>query len=121
MKALIIVVVCAIVVYIGLSFFPVFSVPYDLENKTKELAKDWLRLAAPHKTDASKKTLEKKIKEMVAKHLENHKYETHDLKIDIPGMNSVGVKLPYTVVINLFGFELTFDKNLDVIESRSQF
>jgi hypothetical protein len=121
MKAIALVIVGAIVVYIAVSFFPLFSVPFDLENKLKELSKQWLRLPrmdqTPERTRALIKTLKKEIKER----LEDHEYDEKKVGIIIPGQNSVKVKFPYTMHINLFGADLSFEKNVDFTESKTSF
>lgn len=122
MKAVIILIIAAIVIYVALSFIPVFSVPFDLENKTKSSLKDWLRLSPMEKTDAKVIDLEKEIKKMVKDHLRDHEYNAKDLKVTVSaGKNRATVRCPYTVVINPVGIRLTFDKKLDVEETRSSF
>jgi hypothetical protein len=121
MKGVIVLIVFAILAYIAFSFFPLFSTPFDLENKLKSVCKDWLRMSPMEKTDTVEKTLVKRIKNTIAEQLRYHEYNEKELNINIPGKNSVTIRLPYKVIINLAGFRLTFDKNLDFTEQRSSF
>ena len=85
----------------------------DLENKIKNTADDWLRLSAREQTQQKKRQTIEELRGVVASYLENHTWDKKDLHIEVQ-MRYVVVRLPYTLNISVFGFEMEFDKEVDV-------
>ena len=108
------------IVWGALSLFPLFSTPMDLENKIKNTADDWLRLAAREQTQQKKRQIIEELRGVVVSYLENHTWDKKDLHIEVQ-RRSVVVRLPYTLNINVFGFEMKFDKEVDVNQQSYSF
>ena len=108
------------IVWGALSLFPLFSTPMDLENKIKNTADDWLRLAAREQTQQKKRQTIEELRGVVVSYLENHTWDKKDLHIEVQ-RRSVVVRLPYTLNINVFGFEMKFDKEVDVNQQSYSF
>ena len=101
------------IVWGALSLFPLVSTSADLENAVKDAADDWLRLLPREQTQQLRRQTIDEIRGVIVEKLENHTWDKKQLEIIVESRN-VYVRLPYTLNVNLFGFELTFDKKLDV-------
>lgn len=108
------------IVWGALSLFPAFNIPMDLENNAKKIADDYLRLLAREKTQAAVRKTVDDLRSLVSTTLEGHTWDPKDLVIEVQFRN-VYVRLPYTLNINLFGFNLTFEKELDVHQQAISF
>ena len=119
-QGLFILIVVVGIVWGALSLFPVFSKPMDLQNDIKNAADDWLRLKAREQTAQVKRQTIEDLRRVVSSHLEDHTWDKENLHIEV-GDSNVIVRLPYTLNINLYGFELKFDKELDVDQQSYSF
>jgi hypothetical protein len=120
LQGIIVLIVVIGIVWGALSLFPVFNLPMDLENTVKKAADGWLRLSPREQTQQLRRQAVDEIRSIVVDKLANHTWDKKELEVSVTN-NHVDVHLPYTLNINLFGFELTFDKELNVSQEALSF
>ena len=115
-------IVVVLIIWASLSMLPMVSVPRDLEANVIESCKEFLRMSTPQKANKGNRSQAvKDIRATVEASLEGHTWEPKDLEIKLIGNERITVTLPYTVNLNVIGFEFTVDKKLDVKQQAIHF